>query len=88
MPRRPSSLQPAGRGIEADHPDTLRMERRAIAAMRKEDRIQAELEECPVRGCLASCASSFDHYDRAEIDYDAMQREEGPGPHPNDWVWG
>lgn len=73
---RPSALTPAGRGLIADHPDNLRMEAKAIAGLREEDRIQADREEAVLRAERSAVVTDWLDFDRVDRDYDLMAREE------------
>lgn len=68
----PRTIGPAaGRGLEADHPDNLRMEGEAIAGLHQEDREQAEREDAMER-LIASAPDAddgFDRYDRREFEW-------------------
>jgi hypothetical protein len=78
---------PAGRGVEADHPDNLRIEAEAIAALRAEDAAQAAREDAMERHIAAgrSHDDGRDNYDGAEAAYQRMEAED-VGPHLNEWV--
>lgn len=84
-----SSRLPSGRGLDTDHPGNLRMEDEAIAGLRAEDRAQAELESFGLSQGAALALTGrelIDRYDKAESDWNRMEREEKGAPHPNEWA--
>lgn len=82
-------LNPAGRGVDSDHPDNERMARRVAAKANREAQALFEQEErlIEARRSAAAFDDGLDRYDPADRAYQLMEAEE-VGPHPNDWVWG
>jgi hypothetical protein len=78
-------MRPAGRGLDKDHPDNLRMEEAAIAALRREDRQQAALESFGMSQGSAEALTTKDRYEPCDDAYARMEQERKNG-HPNEWA--
>jgi hypothetical protein len=74
-----------------DHPDTARQHRQEVARLAVEDRRRQLREDEDEQRILVGTAAGVvdnghDSYDRPELDYQLMQREERGQPHPNEWA--
>lgn len=81
----PLRPRPVGRGLDAEHRDTVRAEEEAIAALRREDREQAALESFGLTQGSATVLTAKDCYEPCDDAYARMEQERKNG-HPNEWA--